>query len=433
MEPCRMGWNWSPTLGDQCLLGQGLGVELERSSARRATAICQAIALMENIPFIDGHNDLPWVIRNDPIAKGDVVAYDLARVHQDGDTDIPRLREGHVGAQVWAAFIPSDTDHPARATLEQIDVILRMHEAYPDVFLPVKKASDIRRAKRLGRIASIVAVEGGVGLENSLSPLRVWYAAGARLMTLCHNGTLDWVDSATDEPRHGGLTAFGRAVVRELNRLGMIVDCAHVSPDVMHQVLDISSAPIVFSHSNSRAICDHARNVPDDVLVRLRASDGLVMATFIPDFVNEEVRQWMIPVRDAVKNDFGHSRAAIIAERERETGQHPRATLADVADMIERLVERVGLTRIGIGSDFFGVPTTPMGLEDVSKFPHLLGELLCRGWSEQAVAGIAGLNFLRVFRTVEKEGARLRAIKQPGVGTPQDFDVDPPSCPTWYG
>ncbi len=246
-------------------------------------------------------------------------------------------------------------------------------------------------------------------------------------MTLCHNGTLDWVDLATDEPRHGGLTEFGKAVVRELNRLGMIVDCAHVSADVMRQVLQVSTAPIVFSHSNARAVCDHPRNVPDDVLAGLRANDGLVMATFIPDFVNEQVRQWMIPVRDAVKNDFGSSRAAILDAREREAGQRPRATLSDVADMIERLVERVGLTRIGVGSDFFGVPTTPVGLEDVSRFPHLLAELFVRGWSEGAVAGIAGVNFVRVFRAIEKEGARLRRNTKPLVGTVQDFDG--PSSP----
>jgi membrane dipeptidase len=401
---------------------------LNRSKDARATALRQAVAVMERVPFVDGHNDLPWVIRNDPIAKGDVAAYDLSRVHQDGDTDIPRLRAGRVGAQVWAAFIPSETEQPARATLEQIDIILRMHEAHPDIFLPVTKAADIHRARRLGRIASIMAVEGGVGLENSISPLRVWHAAGVRLMTLCHNGTLDWVDSATDEPRHGGLTEFGRAVVGELNRLGMIVDCAHVSADVMRQVLQISTAPIVFSHSNARAVCDHPRNVPDDVLAGLRANDGLVMATFIPDFVNEQVRQWMVPVRDALKNDFGASRAAILDAREREVGQRPRATLGDVADMIERLVERVGLRRVGIGSDFFGVPTTPTGLEDVSRFPHLLAELFIRGWSEGAVAGLAGANFVRIFRAVEKEGARLRECTKPIVGTVHDFDS--PSSPS---
>jgi membrane dipeptidase len=390
---------------------------LARTTSSRAESLRRALALMEKIPFVDGHNDLPWVIRNDPIAKGDVRAYDLNRRHQDGDTDIPRLRQGRVGAQIWAAFIPTESPHPARATLEQIDVILQMHEAHPDTFLPVLKASDIRRAKRAGRIASMIAVEGGVGLENSLAPLRVWRAAGARLMTLCHNGTLDWVDSATDEPRHNGLTEFGKAVVRELNRLGMIVDCAHVSPDVMRQVLDVSTAPIVFSHSNARAICDHPRNVPDDVLQRLCTNDGVVMATFIPDFTSEEVRQWMIPVREAIKNDFGQRRAEVIAARERETGHRPKVTLASVADMIERLVERVGLTRIGIGSDFFGVPTTPVGLEDVTRFPHLLAELFSRGWSDKAVAGIASFNFQRVFRAVEKEGERLRKSTPPQVAS----------------
>lgn len=401
---------------------------MTRTAPHGPAALRRAQALMDKIPFIDGHNDLPWVIRNDPIARGDVQAYDLTREHQDGDTDIPRLREGRVGGQIWAAFIPSDAEHPARATLEQIDLIRCMHEAHPDVFLPVTRAADIRRASRIGRIASIIAVEGGVGLENSLAPLRIWHAAGVRLMTLCHNGTLDWVDSATDEARHGGLTAFGRAVVRELNRLGMIVDCAHVSADVMRQVIDLSTAPIVFSHSNARAICNHPRNVPDDVLAQLRAKDGLVMATFIPDFVNESVRRWMLPVREALQNDFSLRRVAVMEAREQQTGPRPRATLSDVADMIERLVERVGLRRIGIGSDFFGVPTTPIGLEDVSRFPHLLAELFRRGWSDQAVAGIAGLNFLRVFRAVEQEGARLRRSEQPVVATVQSLDAAQPGC-----
>ncbi len=396
---------------------------MARLERRHDEALERAHRLLEHIPFVDGHNDLPWVIRNDPVAKGDVRVYDLTRQHQDGDTDIPRLREGRVSAQVWAAFIPSDIAHPARATLEQIDIILRMQEAHPDVFLPATKASDIARAKRMGRIASIMAVEGGVGLENSLSPLRVWHAAGARLMTLCHNGTLDWVNSATDEAQHGGLTKFGAAVVRELNRLGMIVDCAHVSADVMRAVLDISTAPIVFSHSNARAICDHPRNVPDDVLARLRAAKGLVMATFIPDFLNEELRQWMLPVRDMLKNDFGLGRMAAIAERERVAGPRPRVTLGQVADMIERLVDRVGLGSIGIGSDFFGVPTTPVGLEDVSRFPYLLAELIRRGWSDAAVTGIAGRNFIRVFGAVEREGRRLRRETPPQVGTVSEIDA----------
>jgi len=369
------------------------------------------------VPMVDGHNDLPWVIRNDAHAQGDVRRYELARQRNDGDTDIPRMRAGKVAGQVWAAFIPSDIEHPARATLEQIDIILQINAAHPDVFLPVSKASDILRAKRIGKIASILAVEGGVGLENSLGPLRVWHQAGARLMTLCHNGTLDWVDSATDEARHGGLTAFGREVVGELNRLGMIVDCAHVSPDVMRQVLQISTAPIVFSHSNARALCDHPRNVPDDVLELVPGNDGLVMATFVPDFISEESRSWMVPLRAALGNDFSSSRMDAIAAHEKKHGPRPLATLEMLADHIEYIAGKVGQRRVGIGSDFFGVPTTPVGLHDVSRFPYLLAEMFRRGWSDDAVAGLAGMNFIRVFRAVEREGKRLRAATPVGAAS----------------
>ena len=393
-------------------------------AARRDGALKRALDLLEKVPMVDGHNDLPWVIRRDANAQGDVLKYGLTRRHNDGDTDIPRLRQGRVAGQIWAAYVPTEIDHPARSVLEQIDVILQMQAAHPDVFVPATRAADIAKAKRAGRIASIMAVEGGVGLENSLGPLRVWHAAGARLMTLCHNGTLDWIDSATDTPRHGGLTDFGRAVVRELNRLGMIVDCAHVSPDVMRQVLDVSTAPIVWSHSNARALCDHPRNVPDDVLEKMRRKpDGLVMATFIPDFISEEVRLWMEPVRIALANDPVTGRLEAIAAHERTHGPRPQATLAQLADHIEFIAGKVGPERVGIGSDFFGVPTTPVGLEDVSRFPHLLAELFRRGWSDKLVAGIAGRNFIRVFQAVEREGERLRARGKPAVGRTTDIDA----------
>jgi membrane dipeptidase len=388
---------------------------MARSTTGRDGFYRRAVELLEKIPLVDGHNDLPWVIRNDAEAKGDVRKYNIGRKRNDGDTDIPRLRAGKVAGQVWAAFVPSDIAHPGRVTLEQIDVILQMQAAHPDVFLPVTRASDIMRAKRLGKIASILAVEGGVGLENALAPLRVWHAAGARLMTLCHNGTLDWIDSATDEARHGGLTAFGRTVVAELNRLGMIVDCAHVSPDAMRDVLATSSAPIVFSHSNARALCDHPRNVPDDVLDLLVANDGLVMATFVPDFISEESRQWMLPLRAALGSDFTGSRMEAIAAHEKTHGPRPLAPLEMLADHIVHLASKMGPRRVGIGSDFFGVPTTPVGLHDVSRFPYLLAEMFRRGWSDDAVAGLAGQNFIRVFRAVEREGRRLREANPVGA------------------
>src|SRR5579859_2697674 len=260
---------------------------------RHDKALAQASALLARVPLLDAHNDLPWVIRIDSQARGDVVAYDLARVHQQGDTDIPRLREGLVGAQFWAAFQPTATPHPARTALEQIDLIRRMEEAHADVFLPARRAADVAKARRAGKIASFIAVEGGVGLENSLSPLRIWHAAGARLMTLCHNESLDWVDSATDAPRAGGLNAFGRAVVGELNRLGMVVDCAHVSHEGQQRVLDATAAPVVLSHSNALALCDHPRNAHDDVLTRLKSNGGLVMATFVPGFISQDLRDWL--------------------------------------------------------------------------------------------------------------------------------------------
>jgi membrane dipeptidase len=365
------------------------------------------------------------VIRNDARAKGDVGAYDIGRQRNDGDTDIPRLRAGRVSGQVWAAYVPTDIPHPGRAVLEQIDIVLQMQAAHPEVFLPVKRSSDFARAKKGGKIASMLAVEGGVGLENSLAPLRVWHAAGARLMTLCHNGTLDWVDSATDEARHGGLTAFGFAVVQELNRLGMMVDCAHVAPSVMRQVVAASAAPVVFSHSNARALCDHVRNVPDDVLDLVRVRGGLVMATFIPDFLSETVRQWMGPLRASFVDFTDTERLEKMGAHEKTHGPRPLARLEDVAVHLEYLANRIGVEKVGIGSDFFGVPTTPTGLEDVSRFPHLLAEMLRRGWSEDAVVGLAGGNFIRTFRAVERAGARLRKTEQVPYGTVQTIDGAP--------
>lgn len=382
-------------------------------------ALAHALDLLETIPFVDGHNDLPYVIHADRTARGDVSVFDPGRVHQDHDTDLPRLKEGRVSAQWWAAFLPTNSPHPGRTTLEIIDIILRLTEAYPDTFIPARRASDIARAKKAGKIASFMTVEGGVGLENSLSPLRVWNAAGARLMTLCHNETLDWVDSATDVPRHGGLTKFGEAVVLELNRLGMIVDCAHVAETVMHRVLDISRAPVVFSHSNARALCNHPRNVPDDVLARIKPTGSIVMATFVPAFISQAVRDWYAPLMDR----WGKAAATgqTEAQRAQQTGPAPRATLEQLVGHIEYLVQKTGLAHIGIGSDFYG-GRVPDGLENVSRFPHLLAELIRRGWSDDAIAGIASQNFLRVFRAVEKTGRELRKVEAPRVGRVEDYD-----------
>jgi membrane dipeptidase len=388
---------------------------------RHETALAQARALLNATPLLDGHNDLPWVIRNDRHARGDVAAYDLTRVHQDGDTDIPRLREGQVGAQFWAAFQPTNAPHPARTTLELIDLILRIEAAHPDVFSPARRASDVVKARRAGKIASFIAIEGGVGLENSLGPLRVWHAAGARLMTLCHNETLDWVDSATDAPRCSGLNAFGRAVVSELNRLGMVVDCAHTSHEAMRRVLDVAAAPIALTHCNSFTLCDHPRNAPDDVLRRLKDNGGIVMATFVPGFISQDLRKWQALSRDRYgKAPLAADPKAEQAQQEARLGAAPRATLEQLADHIAYLVDIAGIDHVGIGSDFFG-GAQPLGLENVGCFPALFAELIRRGFSRAACAKIASRNFLRAMRRVESVGEQLRKERGPALGRIEDY------------
>jgi membrane dipeptidase len=397
----------------------------EERASRSEEAIDNALgvaqAILSRAPLFDGHNDLPWVIRIDRAARGDVLAYDLRRVHEGADTDIPRLREGMVGAQFWAAFQPTNAPHPSRTAMEQIDLIRRIEEAHPDVFLPARQASDYARAKALGRIASFIAVEGGVGLENTLSPLRIWHAAGVRLMTLCHNESLDWIDSATDAPRNGGLNAFGRAVIGELNRLGIVIDLAHTSHEAMRRVLDVTEAPVALSHSNAFSLCDHPRNTPDDVLHRLKANGGLVMATFVPGFVSQRLRDWLRRSRDAYgKAPLAADPKAQFSELEAKHGAAPKATLVDVADHIVRLVDTAGMSHVGIGSDYFG-GASPVGLESVGRFPHLFAELVRRGFSERDLEKLSSLNVLRVLRRVERVGKTLRKARPPAIGRLEDY------------
>ena len=280
-----------------------------------------------------------------------------------------------------------------------------MNELHPDVFLPAARASDVKRAHRQKKIASFITIENGAAIENRLDALDAYYDLGVRLMTLCHNATLDWVDSATDAPRSNGLSDFGRQVIARMNDLGMIVDCAHVSDDVMHQALDISRAPVVFSHSNARALCDHRRNVPDDVLARIADKGALVMATFVPDFICQRSKDWMAALKDAYgKTPEGLDNDIVVPTREKEIGAWPRGSLNQYCDHLEYLKSKVGPDHIGIGSDFFGGPQGE-GLKDVSCFPHIFAELIRRGWPNTHLKKLAGENFLRVFRAVEK--ARL--------------------------
>jgi membrane dipeptidase len=364
-------------------------------------AYTAALALLDRAPMIDGHNDLPYVIRLSRSAKGDVGAYDLGKVHGETDTDIPRMQAGKLAGQFFAAYVPPNHPKPAGFALAQIALMRDILKRHADVFRPGLAAADVEAAKAEGRIALFMTIENGSAVDNELDALDAYFGLGVRLMTLCHNGTHDWCDSATDAPKHDGLSAFGKDVVRRMNKLGMIVDLAHVSPKVMHDALDITSAPLVWSHSNAFSLCDHPRNVPDDVLDRVAANDGIVMATFVPDFISQASRDWHRPAKDQYGKtpdgmDYVKAEAAIVAK----SGPRPKSTLAQYCDHLDYLAKRIGHDHVGIGSDFFG-GATPEGLEDTSVFPALIAELIRRGWSEADLEKLAGGNMLRVMRAVE--------------------------------
>jgi membrane dipeptidase len=356
-----------------------------------------AYRVLSTTPLIDGHNDLPWVIRTYEGGPGDVTAYDL-RARTPGHTDIPRLREGMVGGTFWSVWIPTQVAGAgaARVQLEQIDIARRMIEAYPEAFELALTADDVVRIFRQGRIASMIGMEGGHALENSLGALRMFYDLGARYMTLTHSANLDWADSCCEEPQHDGLTEFGREVVREMNRLGMLVDLSHVAPKTMHDAIDVTEAPVLFSHSSAYAVTAHPRNVPDDVLRRMSENGGVVMVTFVTVFVNQALMDYRaLPADDRV-------------------GPAPVAGLADVVEHIEHVRRVAGIDHVGIGSDYDGA-TMPEGLEDTSTFPALLAELSRRGWSERDLRKLAGENVLRVWRDAERVSARLRTERGPSV------------------
>jgi membrane dipeptidase len=366
------------------------------------TAYTQALEFLTRVPLIDGHNDLPFVIRKSREARGDLAIYDLTKVHPETDTDIPRLQAGKVAAQFWAAFVFPNDPKPAGFALAQIALVRAMNARHADVFLPALAACDVAAAHRQGKIASFITIENGSALDGQLDALDAYYGLGVRLMTLCHNGTHDWCDSATDAPRHNGLSPFGRDVIARMNDLGMIVDLAHVSHKVMHDVLDISRTPVVWSHSNVFSLCDHPRNVPDDVLARVKANRGIVMATFVPDFLSQASRDWHRPAKDAWgKTPDGLDYVKAEADIAKKAGPRPKATLAQYCDHVEHLARVIGHDHIGIGSDFFGGATVE-GLEDVSTFPAVFAELIRRGWSEDNLARLASGNFLRVFAEIER-------------------------------
>ncbi|MCB1009279.1 MAG: dipeptidase [Acidobacteria bacterium] len=374
--------------------------------------------------LIDGHNDLPWVIREWAEAPMDVEKYDL-RKSAPHETDLARLRAGGVGAQFWSVYVPGEIGSGfARVQLEQIDIARRMIARYPEALELALTADDVERIHRSGRIASLLGMEGGHVLENSLGALRAYYDLGARYLTLTHNVTLDWADAALDEPRHGGLTRFGEEVVHEMNRLGMLVDLSHVSPDTAKDALAVAEAPVIFSHSCARALVDHPRNVPDDVLSRVPANGGVVMVTFIQAFVSQAARDWWAPLEEQTKG------VAVDAEYQRlqreyvaAHGEAPRATLAQVADHIEHVRRVAGVDHVGIAGDFWGSgDDVTEGLEDVSKYPYLFAELIRRGWSDADLRKLAGENVLRVLRAAETVARRLQAERPPSTATIEALD-----------
>jgi len=365
--------------------------------------------LLSRHPLVDGHNDLPWAIRDE--FGGDPVRARLAEPVPQTQTDLPRLAAGGVGAQFWSVYVPAtlagaNNGHCAvTAVLEQIDTAHRMIEAYPDRLELALTAADVERIAATGKVASLLGAEGGHSINSSLGVLRSLYALGVRYMTLTHNNNVGWADSATDQPQAGGLTDYGREVVAEMQRLGMLVDLSHVASSTMRDALDVAQGPVIFSHSSARALCDHPRNVPDDVLHRLTGNGGVCMVTFVPFFVSPDCAQWQIGLfaelerRGLDRRDIS-AWEAVAPEYER-AHPVPEATLAQVADHVEHVRSVAGLAHVGLGGDYDGSAGMPTGLADVSCYPALFAELLDRGWTEDECAALAGGNILRVLRDAE--------------------------------
>jgi len=388
--------------------------------------------VLKQTPLIDGHNDLPWEIRSR--FKGKLAAIDLAsdtsKIAPPPNeaplmTDIPRLRTGMVGGQFWSVWVPVDIkgSEAVQTTLEQIDLVKRMAVRYPATFEIAYTSADVRRIHKSGKIASLIGIEGGHQINDSLAVLRQMYDLGARYMTLTHVRNTDWADSATDAPAHHGLTAFGTEVIREMNRLGMLIDLSHVSPETMQAALATSQAPVMFSHSSARAIVDHPRDVPDDILRLVAKNDGVVMVNFFPAYVSSARNQWEAD-RAAEMARYNSppyggmyigqpERAKAALERWESEHPMPVTTLAQVADHIDHIRQVAGVDHVGLGSDFDGIPDAPRGLESVDRYPALLIELMRRGWTDGEVAKVAGENVLRVMAAVERVAAKLRATSPP--------------------
>ncbi len=418
-----------------------VGVAFSASPADPMARVTQVLA---GTPLIDGHNDLPWLIRTRYKSAVDELdlASDTSRLKAPEDqapmmTDLPRLRAGHVGAQFWSVYVPVEMQGPVavQATLEQIDIVRRMVDRYPHDLEMAFTAGDIRRIHKGGRIASLIGVEGGHQIANSLAVLRQYYELGVRYMTLTHVTNTDWADSATVDPNHHGLTPFGRETVREMNRLGMLVDLSHVSEESMRAALAVSAAPVIFSHSSARALDDHPRDVSDQVLRLVTRNGGVVMVNFNPGYVSMARNQWeAAQAAEIARYNSPPYVGLYIGQPERakaalkaweQAHPKPAVTLSEVADHIDHVREVAGVDHVGLGSDYDGIDEVPTGLEDVSKFPQLLAELARRGWSDADLAKVAGGNLLRALSGAEQTAAQLRKQRAASSATIAALDVPP--------
>ena len=388
----------------------------------------RARELLAEYPVVDGHNDLPWALReqvNYDLDARDIATDQSAHLH----TDIPRLRAGGVGAQFWSVYVRSDMagDDAVSATLEQIDAVAELIERHPADLRRALTADDMETARSEGRIASLMGAEGGHSIHNSLGTLRALHTLGVRYMTLTHNDNIAWADSATDAPGVGGLSAFGHEVVREMNRTGMLVDLSHVAATTMRDALATSTAPVIFSHSSSRAICDHPRNIPDDVLAQLPANGGIAMATFVPKFVLPEAVAWTKSADENMRAQGLHhldttERGMKIHAAFEAANPRPMATVATIADHLDHMREVAGIDHIGIGGDYDGTAFLPQGLEDVAGYPNLIAELLSRGWSTADLAKLTWQNAVRVLGAAEDVARDLQATRSPSNATIESLD-----------
>lgn len=390
----------------------------------------RVMQILKEVPLIDGHNDVPWQYRGRVNYKMSELDLMTARqLDRPLHTDIPGLIEGGVGGQFWSVYVPAGMSEPqaVQATLEQVDFVYRMIDEFPDYFELALTADDIVRIHGEGKIASLIGMEGGHSIGNSLAVLRMFYDLGARYMTITHSRTLDWADASTDNPRNDGLSGFGEEVIREMNWLGMLVDLSHVSAQTMRDAINVSEAPVIFSHSSAFALTNHPRNVPDDVLHMVKENKGVVMVTYVPSFVSQEIRdnQANLAAERARLEVIYNGRPEMVSEKLSEwraANPSPDATLAQVADHIDHIKNLIGVDYVGIGADYDGISSLPVGLEDVTTYPDLLIELINRGWTDEEIKKLVGLNVLRVMRDAEAVSQRLRSERGPSEAIISDFD-----------